>query len=64
MKKTIIITFAILGIVFFASMIMNYSSAQSAQPSRKQGTISKPISSNVMKIAERSFVIGQPPSRS
>ena len=53
MKKTISITFAVLGIVFLTSMIMNHSSAGSSQ---KEGTASKPISSSVMKIAERSCV--------
>ena len=53
MKKAISITFAILGIVFLTSMIMNHSSAQSSQ---KDGIVSKPISPAVMKIAERSCV--------
>ena len=53
MKKAISISFAILGIVFLTSMIMNHSSAGS---SRKEATPSKPISSIVMKIAERSCV--------
>ena len=53
MKKAISITFAVLGIVFLTSMIMNHSSAQSSQ---KDGIVSKPISSAVMKIAERSCV--------
>jgi len=51
MKKAIGFSFAVLGIVFLTSMIMNYSSAQSSQ---KDGTVSKPISPGVMKIAERS----------
>ena len=53
MKKAISITFAVLGIVFLTSMIMNHSSAQSSQ---KDGIVSKPISPAVMKIAERSCV--------
>ena len=53
MKKAISITFAILGIFFLTSMIMNHSSAQSSQ---KDGIVSKPISPAVMKIAERSCV--------
>ena len=53
MKKAITITFSILGIVFLTSMIMNHSSAQSSQ---KDGTVSKPITSSVMKIADRSCV--------
>jgi uncharacterized membrane protein len=56
MKKAISITFAILGIVFLTSMIMNHSSARSALSSQKNGIVSKPISSSVMKIAERSCV--------
>lgn len=56
MKITINLTFAILGIIFLNSMIMNHSSAQSSLPSQKDGTVSKPISSNVMKIAQRSCV--------
>ena len=56
MKKAISITFAILGIVFLTSMIMNHPSAQSSTQSQKDSSISKPISSNVMKIAERSCV--------
>ena len=51
MKKAISITFAVLGIVFLSSMIINHSSAQSSQ---KNGVVSKPISPSVMKIAERS----------
>ena len=53
MKKAIIITFAILGIISLTSMIMNQASAQSSQ---KTGIVSKPISPAVMKIAERSCV--------
>ena len=53
MKKAIIITFAVLGIVFLTSMIINHSSAQSSQ---KTGIVSKPISPAVMKIADRSCV--------
>jgi len=53
MKKAISITFAVLGIVFLTSMIMNHSSAQSSQ---KDGIVSKPILPAVMKIAERSCV--------
>jgi len=53
MKKAISITFAILGIVFLTSMIISHSSAQSSQ---KTGIVSKPISPDVMKIAERSCV--------
>ena len=53
MKKAMSIAFAILGIVFLTSMIMNHSSAQSSQ---KTGIVSKPISPAVMKIAERSCV--------
>jgi hypothetical protein len=53
MKKAIIITFAVLGIVFLTLMIINHSSAQSSQ---KTGIVSKPISPAVMKIAERSCV--------
>ena len=56
MKKAISITFSILGIVFLTSMIMNHSSAEASLPSQKDGTVSKPISSGVMKIAERSCV--------
>ena len=56
MKKAITITFAFVGIVFLASMIMNHSPAQSSLPSQKDGTVSMPISSGVMKIAERSCV--------
>jgi hypothetical protein len=51
MKKAIGVSFAVLGIIFLTSMIMNYSSAQSSQ---KDGVVSKPISPGVMKIAERS----------
>ena len=51
MKKSIGVSFAVLGIVFLTSMIMNNSSAQSSQ---KTGIVSKPISPAVMKIAERS----------
>jgi hypothetical protein len=47
MKKAIGFSFAVLGIVFLTSMIMNHSSAQSSQ---KDGTVSKPISPGVMKI--------------
>ncbi len=54
MKKSILIPFAILGIVFLTSMIMNYSSAQPLLPSQKDSQVSKPISSGVMKIMERS----------
>jgi hypothetical protein len=53
MKKAIGISFAVLGIIFLTSMIMNHSSAQSSQ---KSGIVSKPISPSVMKIAERSCV--------
>ena len=53
MKKAIIITFAVAGIVFLTSMIINHSSAQS---SHKNGIVSKPISPAVMQIAERSCV--------
>ena len=53
MKKTIIITFVVLGIVFLTSMIINHSSAQS---SKKTGIVSKPIPAGVMKIADRSCV--------
>ena len=53
MKKAISIIFAILGIIFLISMIMNHSMAQSSQ---KDGIVSKPISASVMKIAERSCV--------
>jgi len=53
MKKAISITFAILGIVFITSMIINRSFAQSSQ---KEGIVSKPIPPSVMKIAERSCV--------
>jgi hypothetical protein len=53
MKKAIIITFAVLGIVFLTPMIINHLSAQS---SHKNGIVSKPISPDVMKIAERSCV--------
>jgi hypothetical protein len=35
---------------------MNHSSALSFQTSQKDGTVSKPISPGVMKIAERSCV--------
>ena len=56
MKKAIIITFAVIAIVFLTSMFLNQSSAQVSQPSPKDGTVSKPISSVVMKIAERSCV--------
>ena len=52
MKKAISITFAIIGVVFLTSMIMNHSSAR---PSQKEGVPSK-IPSGVMKIAERSCV--------
>jgi hypothetical protein len=51
MNKAIGFSFAVLGIVFLTSMIMNHSSAQ---PSQKDGTVSKPISPAVVKIAERS----------
>ena len=54
MKKAIIITFAVIAIVFLTSMFLNQSSAQVSQPSPKDGNVSKPISSVVMKIAERS----------
>ena len=53
MKKAIIITFAVAGIVFLTSMIINQSSAQT---SHKNGIVSKPISPAVMKIADRSCV--------
>ena len=56
MKTAISITFSVLGIVFLTSMIINHSSAQASQPSGKDGTVGKPISSAVMKIAERSCV--------
>ena len=52
-KKAIGFSFAVIGIVFLTSMIMNHSSAQSSQ---KDGIVSKPISPAVMKIAERSCV--------
>ena len=51
MKKAIGLSFALLGIVFFTSMIIHHSTAQSSQ---KDGTVSKPIPPGVMKIAERS----------
>src|SRR5450759_589076 len=53
MKKAIGFSFAVLGIVFLTSMIIHNSSAQSSQ---KDNGVSKPISSSVMKIAERSCV--------
>jgi hypothetical protein len=53
MKKAIIVSFAILGVIFMTSMIINHSAAQS---STKGGIVSKPISPSVMKIAERSCV--------
>ena len=53
MKKTIGVSLALLSIVFLTSMVMNSSSAQS---SKKESAVSKPISSSVMKIAERSCV--------
>ena len=53
MKKSIGVSFAVLGMVFLISMIMNHSWAQSSQ---KEGIVSKPISPAVMKIAERSCV--------
>jgi hypothetical protein len=56
MKKAIGVSFAVIGIIFLTSMIMNHSSAKSSLPSQKNGTVSKPISSSVMKIAERSCV--------
>ena len=56
MKKAIGISFAVLGIIFLTSMIMNHSLALSSLPSEKDGTVSKPISSSVMKIAGRSCV--------
>jgi len=56
MKKANSITLTMLGIVFLASMIMNHSSAQTSLPPQKEGNVSKPISSGVMKIAERSCV--------
>ena len=46
MKKAISIIFAVLGIVFFTSMIINHSSAQSYQ---KEGIVSKPIPPGVIK---------------
>ena len=51
MKKTIVFSLAVLGIVFLTSMVINHSSAL---PSQKDGTVSKPIPPAVMKIAERS----------
>jgi len=36
MKKTIVVSFAVLGIVFLTSMIMNHSSAQSSLSSQKE----------------------------
>jgi hypothetical protein len=51
MKKSISITFAVLGVIFLASMIMNHSTAQS---SSKGGVVGKPIPAGVMKIAEKS----------
>ncbi len=56
MKKANSITLTMLGIVFLTSMIMNHSSAQTSLPPQKEGNVSKPISSGVMKIAERSCV--------
>ena len=53
MKKAISITFAALGVVFLSSMIINSVPARSAQ---KDSIVSKPISSIVMKITERSCV--------
>jgi hypothetical protein len=53
MKKAISITFAVLGIVFLSSMIINTAPAPSSQ---KDGTASKLISSSVMKIAKKSCV--------
>jgi hypothetical protein len=53
MKKVISFTFAILGIVFLTSMMMSHSPVKSSQ---KDGSVSQPISSSVMKIAERSCV--------
>ena len=50
MKKAIGLSFAVIGIVFFTSMIIH----QTAQSSQKETTVSKPISPAVMKIAERS----------
>lgn len=56
MKNAIGVSFAVLGIVFLTSMIMNHSSAQTLQSSGKDGTAGKAIPSSVMKIAERSCV--------
>jgi hypothetical protein len=56
MKKTIVISFVLIGIVFLTSMIINLSSAQSSLPSPKDSAVSKPIPTSVMKIAERSCV--------
>lgn len=53
MKKSISITFAVLGIIFLSSMILNDEPGWS---SRKDGKDSKPIPSNVMKIFEESCV--------
>ncbi|MCX6307232.1 MAG: heme-binding domain-containing protein [Bacteroidetes bacterium] len=53
MKKAIINTFAILGLVFLTSMFFNHSTAQS---SAKKSIEGKPISAGIMEIAEKSCV--------
>jgi hypothetical protein len=53
MKKSIIITIAVLGIIFLTTMFINHSYAQSSQ---NKGIVSLPISPDVMRIAERSCV--------